>query len=731
MELNAPQLEAMECLYGPLLVLAGAGSGKTYVVTRRIVHLLNQGIDPSSILGVTFTNKAAQEMKDRVCKMTSHKVLICTFHSLGARILRETIHHLGYRNDFVIYDEQDREKLMKLSMSEIPEAENLDAKYFISRISDAKNRLIMPEDDVESLQYSEQIYQKVYNKYQEKLRECNAVDFDDLLFLPNQLFKLFPAILENYQQRWSFLLIDEYQDTNGAQYQLVRSLVEEHNNLCVVGDPDQSIYSWRGAEVSNILNFAKDYPGAKVVRLEQNYRSYSNILDASNALISHNFSRYEKNLWSERGAGEKLKHYTADTERGEAQFVAEKINYHYEHHQIPLAKMAVFYRTNAQSRALEDRLLLHRIPYVIVGGVSFYQRREIKDILAFLRMVSSDTDFIAFNRTVNIPKRGIGDTTVDNISIAATKEGLSVFKYCTDLVENNPLQIRVRVSSKQKEALKSYINIIYQLREINKLGLLKELVKGAIEHSGYLNYLESDPESFQERKENLNALIAKAKEWEDCAEDPSLESFLEELSLKSSLDEAESVQDRLPLMTIHNGKGLEFDIVFLVGLEEDLFPHANSRDSLDGLEEERRLCYVGMTRAKQLLYLCNVRQRFLWGVTRSQNPSRFLKEIPEKYIEKVRQSYSAKSFESYSLKAIPVAAQEDIHEEPFLDDINQTGNEESADLTIGDKVFHKDFGIGVVRTAYQGSVGLTYKVFFTNDNRERSIVAKLAKLKKL
>jgi len=726
--LNPQQHAAIEALYGPILVLAGAGSGKTRVVTYRIAHLLESGVDPSAILGVTFTNKAAEEMKERVQKLTHYQVLICTFHSLGAKILRESIYALGYGRNFTIYDEQDSEKLVKLCINELAHQQKLDAQHFISLISSAKNALQDPDQiNPASLDELEKLFPDVYRLYQAKLKECNAVDFDDLLYLPVKLFKTYPDILDHYQKRWSFLLIDEFQDTNQAQYLLVQHLGSQHQNVCVVGDPDQSIYSWRGANIQNILGFESDFPGAKIIRLEQNYRSRANILEASNALINNNRSRYEKNLWSDRGAGEKIKHFTADTERGEADFVAEKIRYHYENHHISLRQMAVFYRTNAQSRALEDKLLLHHVPYVIVGGISFYQRREIKDILAFLRMVQSGMDFISFSRTINIPKRGIGETTIERIRLSAAQEGLSLMGYSTKLIEDTPLQYAVKLSAKQKEGLKSYVQIIHELKEISKACDIQEVVKAAIERSGYLEYLKGEMESYQERKENLNALVSKAIEWELSAMTPSLEGFLEELSLKSTLDETNSSYDKVHLMTVHNAKGLEFDVAFLAGMEEDLFPHANSRGSLEALEEERRLCYVGMTRAKEYLYLCDVRQRFLWGTTRIQRPSRFLREIPEEYIERIRPSFMSKTQFTWR------PSQVETQEVTFIDEIDQTIPEEENEepLDEGDAIFHKDFGVGVIRQIYEGSAGLTYKVLFSKDNRERSLVARLAHLKKL
>lgn len=724
-KLNPEQQLAVDTLNGPLLVLAGAGSGKTRVVTQRIVRLIEEGVPAGKILGLTFTNKAAEEMKHRVRESTQDNVLICTFHSLGARILRESIHHLGYSTSFTIYDTQDAEKLMRHCLFGDDFGEKQMVKGALEYVSNAKNALISPDSPVcVAAEGVDKIYADVYKQYQAKLKECNAVDFDDLLYLPVKLFREYPDILDYYQNKWSFLLIDEYQDTNEAQYILSRFLVEKHRNVCVVGDPDQSIYSWRGANMGKILNFTKDYEEAKVIRLEQNYRSTTTILNASNALIQNNFSRWEKNLWSERGAGEKIKWFTADTERGEADFAAERISHFHHDKGLPLKNIAVFYRTNAQSRVVEDSLLSRRIPYVIVGGVSFYQRREIKDILAFLRIVQSGVDFVSFSRTINLPKRGIGEATIEKIHQAASLEGMPVMTFCEALVEGKPLSNPVRLSSKQKEAFRSYLSILGELKKIAASCSLKELVRTTIEQTGYLEHLKLEPDSLVERKENLNALVSKASEWELAAQNPTLEGFLEELSLKSTLDEVDEVKDRVRLMTVHNSKGLEFDLVLLLGMEEDLFPHANSRDSAAAQEEERRLCYVGMTRAKDCLYLCNVRHRMLWGTTRNQRPSRFLDEIPTEYVEKVRLSFPQASHPFSYGRRRP-------EPEPFIEEAPEPFSDEVVVLQEGDTVFHREFGIGRVNRVYEGSIGLTYKVLFTNDGRERTLVARMAALEKL
>ena len=637
--LNDEQIDAIKTMEGPLLVLAGAGSGKTRVVTCRIANLLEMGVPPSKILGVTFTNKAAGEMKERVRNLTQAQVLISTFHSLGARILRESINELGYKNTFTIYDEEDVLKLLRTCLDELDiKDKKLEPKAFKALISQAKNNLL----DAEKASYNGddsllgRFFPAVYARYQTRLKEYQALDFDDLLYLTVKLLREYPSVLESYQDRWNFLLVDEYQDTNQAQYEIIRMLVAKSRNLCVVGDPDQSIYSWRGANIQNILNFEKDFPGAKVVRLERNYRSRSNILEAANILISYNLNRYEKNLWSDLGPGQKIKHFTGDSEQNEARYVAEQVRYFHEKHQIPYKEMVIFYRTNSQSRIFEDRFLFNRIPYIIVGGISFYQRKEIKDILAFLKMVHSGADFISFSRTINIPKRGIGAATIEKIRLSASQEQLTILEYSEKLLRGENVLFATKLSAKQQQGLSEYLTIIRELKRISETCSLKMLVTAAIEQSGYLKVLAEDRDTFDDRKENLDELITKSIEWELTTENPTLGGFLEELSLKSTLDETKSDQDKINLMTIHNGKGLEFPVVFLVGLEEDLFPHVNSRGSHEALEEERRLCYVGVTRAKEFLFLTDARTRYLWGTPRNQRPSRFLKEIPAKYIEKVR-----------------------------------------------------------------------------------------------
>ncbi len=697
--LNSQQQIAVNHVEGPLLVLAGAGSGKTRIVTFRVAHLLELGVPSNEILAVTFTNKAAEEMRHRILHLTSQSVLTCTFHSLCARILRESIFALGYSRNFVIYDEEDSEKVLKECLASLNiKEEKGQLRQLRAKISQAKNALIEPEQ----LEKEDKILQEIYSLYQRKLKEYNAVDFDDLLFLTVKLFKSSPEILKQYQTRWSFILIDEYQDTNAAQYNIAKLLAEEHKNVFAVGDPDQSIYSWRGANIHNILNFEQDFPGAKIIPLEQNYRSRSNILEAANALIKKNRNRYEKNLWSDKGEGQKIGLYIAENDHAEADFVVKQLYKLHRDKGVSLKDCVIFYRTNFQSRIFEDHLLKERLPYIIIGGLSFYQRREIKDILAWLKIVLSGTDFLAFMRTINLPKRGLGDVALEKLKEFAEQRQVSIYEACEQIAMGT---VPFKLSQKQLEGLKEYVHIVETLKEMVKMNRpLREIISEVLERSRYLQYLREDPESYEERRENIEELVTKAAEWETEVEYPSLAAFLEELTLKSSSDDKDMSTDQVRMMTLHHGKGLEFTGVFLVGMEEELFPHANSLETEEALEEERRLCYVGMTRAKEYLFLSASRYRYLWGMPRTMRPSRFIKEIPEEFLESQRLSIKDRSREDIIY---------DERETPF---------------ELGESVFHKDFGKGIVQKVYNTSLGLTYDVFFPQANTMRSLVAKFAKL---
>lgn len=637
--LNENQKKAVLAPLKPTLILAGAGSGKTRVVTLRINYLLSQGFAPNEIVAVTFTNKAAKEIQERVFTLSNQKLiktnspLICTFHSLGVYILRRSISYLGFNPNFSIYDQSDSLKLLKNCATSLNIKSNIVDSYS-HIISSAKSRQSEPSDLSENEENLELI--ELYKLYQTRLKEANAVDFDDLLFLTVKLFQLFPQIALDYSNKWKSLLIDEYQDTNQAQYLIAKSIVQSHQNIFVVGDPDQSIYSWRGANIKNILNFEKDYPNAITIRLEKNYRSQSNILNAANALIENNSSRLKKNLQSVKDPGEKIKVFLGRNEAEEADFVSKQIEYLHHKQHIPLKNICIFYRTNSQSRTFEDALLRLRIPYEIIGGISFYQRKEIKDILAFLKMLILEKDFIAFERTINLPKRSLGPSTVNLLINYARNFSGTILEACQDLLNSPETKLEKKLTIKQKEGLKDYCSIISFLKEsLSKLEL-HELVIKTIQETKYLDFLKEDKDSYEDRRSNLDELISKTYEWEkQNIQENQLDKFLEELALKSSSEESSTSEDRLSLMTIHNSKGLEFPIAFIVGLEENLFPHANSKGNLENIEEERRLCYVGITRAKDILYLSAIETRFLWGSFRAMKPSRFLKEIPSQYLERV------------------------------------------------------------------------------------------------
>lgn len=683
--LNEQQLHSAEHVEGPMLVIAGAGSGKTRIITYRIAHLIDIGVPSDEILAVTFTNKAADEMRERIQKLSQRAILATTFHSLGARILRESIEPLGYKRSFAIFDEEDSEKVVKECLKErgIKEERAL-VKEVRGAISSAKNSMCDPDDE---------LHAELYRLYCNKLKSYNALDFNDLLFLTIKLFEQEPTLLEAYQKKWTFLLVDEYQDTNSAQYTLLKLLAGSKQNVFAVGDPDQSIYSWRGANIGNILNFEKDYPGAEVVTLEQNYRSTENILNAANALIEHNEGRYDKTLWSEKGEGEKVGFYLADTERDEVTFVLERLYQHHYRENHPLSDCVLFYRTHFQSRAFEDALLREKIPYIIVGGISFYMRREIKDILAFLRIANEGHDYLSFTRTINLPKRGIGPATMAKLRNAGSGDLIHTLH---EILEG---RLPFKLSAKQRSGITTYYNAIQNVRRLLHNGApIHEMIEELLASSGYDTVLKEDPDTEQDRRENLEELISKAVEWEEENEEGTLSGFLEELFLKSNVDETHQA-DSVRLMTLHNGKGLEFDVAFVVGMEEELLPHANSLGNFDALEEERRLCYVGMTRARKYLYLTAAKTRYLFGSLRPMRPSRFLSELPEELLHK----YHTEAFTPYTADT-------------------------PTDFEPGDYVAHKEFGQGIVQKSYTTSLGLTYDVLFQKDDTMRSLVAKYAKL---
>jgi len=647
--LNEPQQRAVACLEGPLLIVAGAGSGKTRVLTFRIANLLEHAVPPYRILAITFTNKAAREMRDRVDTLigdSARDVWLSTFHSFCARFLRMEIEHLGtYAKNFVIYDASDTKGLIRECLKEL----NIDEKHTApgavqSHISDAKNRLL----DVKTFAaqatdfFAEQVA-KIYELYQSKLRANNALDFDDLLMLTVELLSNNEEIREKYQKKFQYILVDEYQDTNGAQYAITKLLAEGHRNICVVGDADQSIYGWRGADMRNILNFERDYPEATVILLEQNYRSTKNILAAANAVIDNNLTRKKKDLWTDNPTGDPLIVYEASTEKNEAAFIVREVERLHTMFNAKYGDIAVLYRTNAQSRNIEEAFYATGIPYAMVGAVRFYDRREIRDIIAYLRVIYNPRDTLSLLRIINVPKRGLGQTTLGRMMEKAAEYRISLFELITDaqLIGTIP-----KLSAKVKFELENFAALIFTY--MGQLGThpLHEIVEDIIEESGYAAALEDDTkEDNHDRLENLREFISVAKNFEDGAEEGEngLEDFLAQISLISDVDETEQSDGNVTLMTFHAAKGLEFPTVFMAGMEEGLFPH--SRTLLDDteIEEERRTCYVGITRAERRLYLTYARQRTIYGRTEMSRPSRFLTEIPEELLEHKTADFFAES----------------------------------------------------------------------------------------
>ena len=686
--LNPDQKKAVCHTGGPLLVLAGAGSGKTRVATMRIAHLIRSGVSPQTVVAVTFTNKAAREMRERVHRLVGSDVLVSTFHSLGARILRESIERLGYPSNFVIYAEEESEKVLKDCLKGRGlQCKDAEVSTYRSAISKLKN-----EPDL--FQKYDSLTRSIFEQYQERLKQSGAVDFDDLIYLPIELFKHHPDVLERYCRRWNYLLVDEYQDTSDNQCQFSVFLAGPAQNIFAVGDPDQSIYSWRGAKISNILSFQKQFTNATLVRLEQNYRSTNTILEASNAVIGHNEARYEKRLWSQRGLGAPIVRYIAPTERREAEFVINRIEELVEAGSA-YDQIAILYRTNAQSRSLEDKFIEFRLPYRIWGGIPFYSRREIKDILSILQVAVSPRDAIAFERALKLVSKGIGDVTLTKLLQKANQEHRPIYEIAQDAANGE-----CEVSKKQQEGFAKFCALISTLRDAIEGGSAFGLLSDAIDGSEYIQVLEKDPESLLERKENIAQLLSRANEWDEGHVGVSPLLFIEELVLEGARERGKDDGPCVTLATVHNAKGLEFPVVFIVGLEEDLFPHMSAKRSEDGIEEERRLFYVGMTRAKDRLFLCAAQARFLFGGLRSMRTSCFLKELPPQYVVP----------HGTTVQKAPVIEPEEPQVQASL-------------FSVGQIVLHPHFGVGRVEKVSTTSLGPAYEVLFSNDQTKRKIIA--------
>ena len=650
--LNPAQREAVEKTEGPVLILAGAGSGKTRVLTTRIGHLIeDKGVQPANILAITFTNKAANEMRERVeetLESDASDMWISTFHSCCVRILRKDINRIGYNRSFVIYDSADQVTLVKDCLKEL----NLNDKVFepkmiISTISGAKDKLYDPKQ-FKAMHMNDNRMSKiadVYALYQDRLKRNSALDFDDLIFKTVELLKSDKEVLDYYRNRFKYIMVDEYQDTSKAQYELIKILAKEHQNICVVGDDDQSIYGWRGADIRNILEFEKDYDDVHVVKLEQNYRSTQIILDAANTVISNNIERKRKRLWSEKKDGELIKIQVAQDEIEESDFVADMIAKISREQNRSYKDFAVLYRANAQSRSVEDALNRSQIPYNIYGGTKFYERKEIKDLIAYLRVIQNPQDDISIKRIINVPRRGIGLRTIEKIEDRASLKQESIYSVLIDIETNSEISTKARNSI--SEFVDNVIGTLRTMREVYPVSKLIEKVIESIDYYGYIDELyKGDKEEAEERKDNVKEFISVAMEFEQNSEEKDLETFLTGVALTSESSEEEEI-DKVSLMTIHTSKGLEFPVVFIVGMEDGLFPIARAVRSMSDseIEEERRLCYVGITRAKEILYLTLTQKRTLYGKTNPSIASRFMEELPKECIERLN---SAEKELSYS-----------------------------------------------------------------------------------
>ena len=721
--LNKEQQQAVQHTEGPLLILAGAGSGKTKVLTVRIAHLLAQGVNPYEILAITFTNKAAKEMKSRVEGLVgdvANRIWLSTFHSFCAKFLRfELDNFLGYNSNFTIYDTSDSQAVIKAALKAL----NLDDKYYpvgamIGAISDAKNKLLFASDfRKQARDFYQQKVADVYEYYERELRKNNALDFDDLLLVAVKLLQSNEAVLDKYSKRFRYVMIDEYQDTNHAQYLLAKLLASHWKNIAVVGDADQSIYAWRGADIQNILDFEKDYPNCTSIKLEQNYRSTKIILDAANAVIENNEGRPKKNLWTDKTEGAKIQHFTAQSEHEEAAFIGDTIAKKHDIHGVPYGDMAILYRTNAQSRVLEEALIKRALPYTMVGGTKFYDRKEIKDVLAYLRVLYNPFDDLSLLRIINVPKRSIGATTVAKLQDYARANGTSLFMTLTQL------HLVDTIKGKTKEKLEEFGILIFTLVAEMEDKTVLDILESILDRTVYLAQLEesTDPQD-QARAENIGELLSVAKDFQDTNPNGTVEDFLEQVALVNDVDSFEQEESKVTLMTLHAAKGLEFPIVFLGGLEEGLFPHSRTLMNPEEIEEERRLAYVGITRAEKELYISNATTRTVFGRTSSNLPSRFIDEIPEELVDGLR----AKRKVPDDIKR-HVPQHMSVTSRPVTKPIVR--NEVIADWKVGDTAIHSKWGNGkVINVAGEGA-GMKLTIEFPTQG-VRVVMAKFAPVKK-
>lgn len=727
--LNKMQQEAVKTTDGPLLIMAGAGSGKTRVLTHRIAYLMaEKRVAPWNILAITFTNKAAREMKERVEKILgpgADDIWISTFHSMCVRILRRDIDRIGINRNFSILDTSDQLSVIKGILKE----RNIDPKKFDPRsilgsISSAKNELIEPEEYEKTAGgFFEQVVSDVYKDYQKKLRKNQSLDFDDLIMTTIILFDRVPEVLEYYQRKFQYIHVDEYQDTNRAQYLLVKKMAQRFENICVVGDSDQSIYRWRGADIANILSFEKDYPNASVILLEQNYRSTKRILNAANEVIQNNSNRKPKNLWTENDEGAKISYFRGDNEFGEGQFVAGKIRELVGSGKRSFSDIAILYRTNAQSRVIEETLMKANINYNIVGGTKFYDRKEIKDILAYLRLVANPDDDISFARIVNVPKRGVGATSVDKIAAYADMNGMSLFEALGQVDF-------IGLSARAANALDEFRQTIENLTNMQEYLSVTELTEEILEKTEYREMLKAEKSlEAQSRLENIDEFLSVTKNFEQQSEDKSLVAFLTDLALIADIDQLDQKeeetgsQDAVILMTLHAAKGLEFPVVFLMGLEEGVFPHSRSLMEEAEMEEERRLAYVGITRAEEELYLTNARMRTLFGRTNMNPESRFIAEIPEELLDNLNEKKKdlktpfGRKPERRGLVTRPAAS------------YSKTGGD-GVNWAVGDKASHKKWGVGTVVSVKGSGESTELDIAFPSPTGVKRLLAAFAPIEK-
>ena len=754
--LNSVQREAVEYTKGPLLILAGAGSGKTRVLTYKIAYLLEQEFcKPWEILAITFTNKAAKEMKERVEALVEENakdIWLGTFHSICVRILKREIEVLGYTRDFNILDELDKQKIIK----EILKKLDIDDKSYpvstiIGEISRAKDKLWKPEKYIKENigDYRKETIGKVYDEYQRTLKQNNSLDFDDILCLTVELFKTNPDRLCYYQNKFKYILVDEYQDTNHVQFLLISMLASMHGNICVVGDESQSIYAFRGADISNILDFEKEYENAKIIKLEQNYRSTKTILNAANAVINNNSSKIEKNLWTENDEGEKIKYFTSKNEYEEVDYIVDTIDKMCRTGKYTYKDFALLYRTNAQSRVIEDVFMRSGTPYKLIGGTKFYARKEIKDMVAYLKLINNIKDNVSFTRIINEPKRGIGDTSVERLKQKAEENGLSAFEYAKE--PGNIIELRC------SNAITNFVELILDLNKEKDDILPSELMKKVLELTGYESELLKEKSLENEsRLENLYEFIGVAKEFETEEVDHTLADFLDNIALVSDVDSLNEEIEAVTLMTMHNAKGLEYPVVFVVGMEEGLFPSKRSIDEDNGIEEERRLCYVAITRAKKALVLTNAKQRTMYGTTTYTIPSRFTEEIPQEYLDesakeniqtnkRKQERYTdneyakVESWISNALKGVGDNYSSFEYSRPkskvgidatsFLKNINGSASTkidttQDVEAKVGDKVKHKKFGVGIVTQVTEDAEMKIAEINFERFGMKRLIVTK-------